>query len=276
MGDRGPAAARARQRVGEQRPTGRRAELRRGLGRRLAPGRLALVTSGDDHPSARSGDELAQDAEALRRAGLSRRAQHVWRRVRAAAGVGRQRLVDDERLAQREVEMDDAGATLEGGPVGATGERANPAQPLGARRVRIHLEEPLGGAAVQAELIDRLPGAVLAKLRRAVGGQQQQRDARLVSLDRRRQELGGRRTRRAGDRHRQARGLRQPEREEARAALIDVRVAAQAPIVREREHERRAARSGRGAGGAHPAARQLVHEGSQQQVGVGGRRGHGE
>ena len=89
-------------------------------------------------------------------------------------------------------------------------------------------------------------------------------------LDRRGQQLGGGRPGGAGDRDRQPRGLRQPQREEPGAALVDVRVAAQAPLARERQHQRRAARPWRGAGRAHPAARQLVDERAQQQIGVGG------
>ncbi len=136
--------------------------------------------------------------------------------------------------------------------------------------MRAHLEEPLGGVAEQLQLVDRLPGAVLAQLRRAVGGEQEQRHPRLVRLDGGRQELGGGRPGGAGDGHRESRGLGQAEREEARAALVDVREAAQALLARERQHERRAARPRRRACGAHPAARELIDERSQQQVGVRG------
>ena len=75
----------------------------------------------------------------------------------------------------------------------------------GVGLVRADLEEPLGGVAEELELVDRLPGADLAQLGRAVGGQHEQRHARLVRLDRRRQQLGGGGARGAGDGDRQAR-----------------------------------------------------------------------
>ena len=142
-----------------------------------------------------------------------------------------------------------------------------------APRRELDLEEPLRRAAVELQLVDRLAGAVLAQLGGPVRGQQQQRHARLARLDRRGQQLGRGRARRAGDRHRQAARLGEAEREEARAALVDVRVAAQPRLAHEREHERGAARARRGARRAHPAARQLVDERPQQEVGVG-RGGH--
>ena len=81
-------------------------------------------------------------------------------------------------------------------------------------------------------------------------------------------ELRHRGARRARHRRRQAAALGEPEREEAGAALVDVRVAAQPRLAREREHQRRRARAGGGAGVAHPAAGQLVDERPQQHVGV--------
>ena len=136
--------------------------------------------------------------------------------------------------------MDHARPALERRVVGAAGERAHPAQPLGARVVRADLEEPLRRVAEQLQLVDRLPGAVLTQLRRPVGGEQQQRHARLEGLDRRGRQLGGGRAGGAGDRDGQPRGLREPQREEPGAALVDVRVAAQALLARERQHQRRA------------------------------------
>ena len=212
MGDRRPAAARSRQRVGEHGPAGGRAEGRRGLAHRAWVGwpdrrrPAALVASGHDQPAGFAPD--------------------VRRPFGAGAPVRRQLAVGRQRLAQREVEVHHSGAALERCPVSAAGERAHPAQPLGRCVVHADLEEPLGGAAEQLQLVDRLPGAHLAQLRRPVGAEQQQRHACLLRLDRRRQQLGGGRARGAGHRHRQPRSLGQPQREEARAALIDVRVAA--------------------------------------------------
>ena len=66
-------------------------------------------------------------------------------------------------------------------------------------------------------------------------------------------------------------GLGGADREEAGAALVDVRPAADPRLAHEREHDRRVARARRGGGVAHPAAGQLVAERAQQPVGVGGR-----
>ena len=96
-----------------------------------------------------------------------------------------------------------------------------------------------------------------------------QRHARLVGLDDRGQVVRGRRAARARHRGRPAALLGHAEGEEARDALVDVRPRRQARLARQREHERRRARARRGAGSGQAAARQLVDEGAQQQVGVG-------
>jgi hypothetical protein len=75
----------------------------------------------------------------------------------------------------------------------AAGQLADPAQPHRRRVVRADLEEPLRRRPVQLDLIDRLPSADAAQLRRAVGGQDDQRDAGLGGLDDRRRVVGGRR-----------------------------------------------------------------------------------
>ena len=131
--------------------------------------------------------------------------------------------------------MHDPGPVLERRRIGAAGERAHPAQPLAARLVVADLEEPLRGPAQQLQLIDRLPGPVLTQLGWPVGGQDEQGHARLAGLDRGGQELGGCRSRGAGDRDGHARGLGEAEREEAGAALVDVGIALKARLVRERQ-----------------------------------------
>ena len=82
--------------------------------------------------------------------------------------------------------------------------------------------------------------------------------------------VGGRRARGARERDGRARRLRQPEREEAAAALVDVRAGADARLAREREHQRRRARARRGARVLEAAARELVGEGAQAEIGVRG------
>ena len=268
--DRCRAAARAGQRVGEQRQRERVGER----GERLAEAGVALAAARDDHAARVRVDRRAQAVEQrLRGARLRARPRDPRAAAGAPAAAGLllgQRLVEHERLAQREVEVDRAGAAVERGPERAAGELAQPAHALGRGRLVVDLEVPLGRAAVELDLVDRLPGAELAQLGRAVGGEDEQRHARLVGLDHRGRVVGRRGARGAGERHRHAGRLGQPEREEAAAALVDVRGRADARLAREREHERRRARARRGAGLAQAAARQLVDEGAQAEVRVGG------
>ena len=125
----------------------------------------------------------------------------------------------------------------------------------------------LANAAVQLELVDRLPGADVAQLGRPVGGQDDQRHARLVRLDHRGHQVRGRAARRAGDGHRAAGRLGQSERHEPRRALVQHRDRLDARIARQRQHERRVARPGRRDRVSHPAARQLVHERLERRQG---------
>ena len=117
------------------------------------------------------------------------------------------------------------GPAVERGPEGAAGEPAQPAHPLGRRRVVVDLDEPLRGAAVELDLVDRLAGADVAQLRRAVGGEHEQRHARLVRLDHRGRVVRRRGSRRARERHRQparlgqARARRSPPQ---RSSMCDV------------------------------------------------------
>jgi hypothetical protein len=261
--DRRAATPRAAQRIGEQRP----AEPIAGGGDGLQAG---LGAPGDDDRPVR----VARD-DGERAAGcggvLARRRAQQPRPAAAATGL---RIVAelrgrDERLAQREVQVHRTRTPFERRPDRAAGERAHPATALGRRVVRADLEEPLRRAAVQVDLVDRLPGADLAQLGRPVGGQHEERDARLERLDDRGREVRRRRSGRARDRDRPAAVLRRAQREEARAALVDVREAAQPLLARQREHERRGTRAGRRAGLAHAAAGELVGERAQQQVGVG-------
>ena len=167
-----------------------------------------------------------------------------------------------------EVQVHRAGPAVQRGPERAAGGLAQPAQALRRGRGVVHLEVPLGRRPVELDLVDRLPGADVAQLGRAVGGQHEQRHARLVRLDHRRRVVGGGGARRAGERHRQPARLRQPEREEAGTALVEVRGRADTRLARQREDQRGGARPRRGAGVPQPAARELVDERAQAEVGV--------
>ena len=218
--DRRRAAAGARQRVGQQRDRGALGER----GQRRPERRVALGAAGDDD-GLRTRLELGAQPVDDR---LRRGARHAGPRdPRAAAGAAAvvvgQRPVGHERLAQREVQVHGAGPAADGCPERAARELAQPAQPLRRGGVRVDLEEPLGRAAVELDLVDRLPGAEVAQLGRPVGGEHDQRDARLVRLDHGRDVVGRRGAGRAGQRRRHAGRLRDPEREEAGAALVEVR-----------------------------------------------------
>ena len=146
--DRRRAAARARQRVGEQRQRRRASAKRRERG---AEPRVALARA--RRRAARAGAARAPRPACRRRprAGGAARPGRVTHgrpsgAPAAARLVGRQRLVEHERLAQREVQVHRARAAVERGPARAAGERAQPAQPLGRRRVVVDLDEPLGRA----------------------------------------------------------------------------------------------------------------------------------
>ena len=165
--------------------------------------------------------------------------------------------------------MHGAGAAVERGPERAAGELAQPAHPLRRGLVLVDLEVPLGRGAVELDLVDRLPGAEVAQLRRPVGGQHEQRHARLVGLDHGRRVVGRRGPGRARERDRAAARLGQAEREEGAAALVQVRRRADPRLAREAQDERGGARAGRGAGLAQAAARELVAERAQAEVGVG-------
>ena len=121
--------------------------------------------------------------------------------VRAPAeDLGLQRLLEDQRFAQRQVEVHGSGLALGRRPVGPAGELADPPhRALVGHGRQVDLGEPLDGVAVELELIDRLAGADIAQLGRPVGGEHDHRDACPVGLDHGRHEVGGGRAR--GARH---------------------------------------------------------------------------
>ncbi len=139
VGDRGRPAARAGQRVGEQRDRGALGELRDGGGK-LA---VALLAAGDEH-RARAERQLLGEAfdEVLRRRAVDLRARDPRAAAGPAAGGGRQRVaVEHERLAQREVQVHRAGAAFEARPERAAGELAQPAQARRGRRRAVDLDD---------------------------------------------------------------------------------------------------------------------------------------
>ena len=137
------------------------------------------------------------------------------------------------------------------------------------------LAEPAHRVAVQLELVDRLPGAAAAQLGRAVGGQHDQRHARLVRLGDGGVEVGPRRAGGGHDHGRLARSAcampsaKNPA--QRSSTWLHTRIAG---LVPQRQRERRRARPGRHAGVPHARARQLLRErGGEGGVAVG--RVHG-
>ena len=157
----------------------------------IAPAETVALP-GAGAPAAVSGSATAKGpADAAAPAGLR---VTQGRRPGPARGVLRQRLGQDQRLAQREVEMDGTGPALERRPVCAAGELADPAEVGGSCLVDARLDEPLDGVAVQLELIDRLSGADVAQFGWAVGREHEQRHAGLMRLDHGGGEVCGRRS----------------------------------------------------------------------------------
>ena len=192
-------------------------------------------------------------------AGESASAQRRRRRAGApaardpgrAVGAGRrrlarQRLVEHQRLAQREVEVHRARAAATRASTTARQASARiQRSALRRRLVRADLEEPLDRVAVELELVDRLPGADVAQLGRPVGGQHDQRDAApRAPRSPRAGSCAAAVPRRAGQRRRarrspwRCRARRTPA---PRSSTCDQH--GQPPVAREREHQRRRARA---------------------------------
>ena len=226
----------ARPTAGRPAAGSRRRPRARGIaGASPASSRPATITP----PAARA--DVVREPHGFRRAAFT-----VEPRAPAGAPAGGRRagVFRDQRLAQRPVQVHGSGALAARERARAAGQRADPGDPLGRRLVVADLEEPAHGVAVELDLVDRLPGADLAQLRRAVGGQHDQRDPRLARLDHGRGEVGRGGPRGAGERDRPPGRLRDAQGEEAARALVDVRVRAKPRLAGERQHERRRARPG--------------------------------
>ena len=171
--------------------------------------------------------------------GAARRSPHP----RALGRAGRRQLAGraDQRLAEREVEVHGSGVGAGRLGVGSGGQRA---PPVGgglvghARRV-----EPAGRPTEEVRLVDGLRRADVVELGRPVGRAHEQRHASQVGLDDGRVQLDGRRAAGGEDDDRLARRGREPEGEEAAAALVVVDVDGDAVVGGQREGQRRRARA---------------------------------
>ena len=245
---------------------------RRGRGGRAARAARVELAAGDDHPrGARRdvlGDLVEQELPTARgRSGSTAvsgpLAAALAARAASVAVTAPSTAARRQRLAPGEVEVDRARARLAArGGEGAAGDRAVVEQPVVVGVVGADFAEPAHRGAVELELVDRLPGADPAQLRRAVGGEHDQRHRRLVGLADRRVEVGGRGARGAEHADRRAARLRGAEREEGGGALVDDHASPRSPAgaraPRASGVEREPGESDRV---PQPAARQLLDEG---------------
>ena len=270
VGDRRLAAACAGQRVGQQRPARRAARTRRPRRRAASSRSWRPATStprrGAARP-ARSSSRVGASPRRRRQPSGARTGAPSRRRARVLG----QLLLADQRLAQREVQVHRARACPRARS-SRRGRRACGSSAAARRRPRRAptSKNHLAALAEQLQLVDRLPGAVLAQLRRAVGASAAAA-ARAPRAPRSPPAAARRRPCPTCTRRPPAAPTPSPSPSAKKpgAALVDVRVAAQPRLARERQHQRRAARARGGARGAHPAAGQLVDERPQQHVGVG-------
>ena len=217
----GPAAD-AGEWIGDDREAGRGGES----GERRGQGRVVLRTGDDEPPRGRgqTGGQLRDRRR--RRAPVARRSPRRtgaprWlrpiRRPAAAPSAGSR----DERLTERDVEVDRAGRR-------ARRDRDRPTdhRPDVAARLRLAVEQrqvdrPAHLRAEDPDLVDRLRRAPLAQLGRPIGGQHHERDPRQRRLDDGRQQVGDGRPGGHDDRDRAARRAGQAEREEPGCPLVE-------------------------------------------------------
>ena len=172
VGDRGVAAARARERVGEQRVAGggARAPGARARGRRRRARRRSRRARAPSMWSRETGG------------GRARRARRATHGPPAGAPAGERRRRPAGTSGSRSAQFRCTGPGRS--PVAAATARQASARiqrSRSRRRVVVaDLEEPAHRVAVELDLVDRLAGADLAQLGRAVGGQHDQRHARLA------------------------------------------------------------------------------------------------
>ena len=166
----------------------------------------ALLAAGTTTPRAaprRRSARASRRRRAAVAAARASRATHGRPSAAAAAAAARRRSGASSTSGSRsgKFRCTGPGRPLERRPHGAAGQRADPAQALGRRpRATPTSTNHFDRVAVELDLVDRLPGAGVAQLGRAVGGQHDQRHARLARLDDGGQVVGGRRPRRAGQR----------------------------------------------------------------------------
>ena len=183
------AAAQAGGRLGEQRPAERGGQARASGSRRpvrRAPAASRRPPAADDHAASRLAQTLGQLCHVVRarRARAPRTSTH-GPPVRAPLPVARPPAPPATGASgSRSGKLR---CTAPGRPPAAVHQARQASERWwtavdSARLVVADLDEPLRRRAVDAELVDRLAGADVAQLGRAVGGQHDQRHARLARL----------------------------------------------------------------------------------------------
>ena len=169
-----------------------------------------------------------------------------------------------ERLAEGRVQVDRSRRQSPGRGCRARDQRLEVAQRqlrrLRFRQRQVHRPEYL--VAIQLHLVDGLVRAAVAQLRRAVGGDHQQRHPGHARLDDGREEVGRRRAARRQQGGRPVGCLADAQREIGGAALVQVAPDAQHRMGGKGQHERRRARAGRQANVLHAGSRQRLGDGA--------------
>ncbi len=111
-----------------------------------------------------------------------------------------------------------------------------------------------------ARLADRLIGPAVDKLRRTIGGKQDQLFTGQPGLNQRRIEVRHRRSGGDNYRDRLLAGFRQPERQMSQPALVEMGMVNKRFILRSRQGERRRAGAGRDANVSDAVARQRFED----------------
>ena len=251
-------APQPRGRVGDQRPAG----VGRQIGEGGDPVFAEVHGAGDEQAAVRVGQWGWWRPAGGRRAG-----QQVGRRRIVVRGL--------EGLAQRPVHVHRPGCRA-----GRRGEQRHGQRGRGLRwflagNGRLHVAAHV--RAVQVLLVDGLGSATALELGWPVGGEDEQWHARVEGLDHGGEVVGGRRARRAHQRHRAPRGPGQAEGEEAARPLVEVdrHVQSDRAVGGDRQWRRPRTRRDRHVGDA--PGDQLGEEGPQRRLRgdrVGGRRVH--
>ena len=251
------------------------------MGERLAQLGVELA-AGDDHAGDRiadvAGDLVEQEGGRLEVDPGDRGQRPPLAPVeRERVGRGDRALDRDrrQRLAPGKVEVDGSGPGLAARRrQRPAGDRAEVEQPVVVGFVGPDFAEPAHRFAVELDLVDRLPGADPAQLRRPVGGEDDQRQRRLVGLADGGVVVGGgacRRCRAAPPARRSPAPRRaRRTRPSARRAITVTSIPGCPP---ERDRERRRARAGGDDRAPQPAACELLGEG-RGECGVGVGRVH--